>query len=190
MNNCTTIYHKYIDPRYISYGLKHHACGTRSSQRHINVPVNHPVNPVSTLNSWPLPPLSSDFKFPSWKRDPLRPQPQLFFLHFLFSLKLKKSTSTYMKKMITVIFTASYTWPWGQCCPGPQDSQSIFRLLLGSRRSVKAGSCCKTASGGTVGAKVVNFCPDSLEPVQAMEDYLLNSSRTAAEMGSISSVFQ
>lgn len=30
---------------------------------------------------------------------------------------------------------------------------------------------------------MVNFCPDSLEPVQAAEDYLLNSSRAAATQG-------
>ena len=57
-------------------------------------------------------------------------------------------------------------------------------LYLGRRLAAatvrEAGTCRKTSSGGTLRAKVVNFCPDSLEPVQAEEDYLLNSSGTAA----------
>lgn len=86
------------------------------------------------------------------------------------------------KRRIIVIFASSYTWPRGQWCSGQQGSDSIFRLQLGSQTSV-AGTCCKTASRGTLRAKVVNFCPDSLEPVQAMEENLSNSSMTAAGMG-------
>lgn len=94
------------------------------------------------------------------------------------------------KKKIIVIFASSYTWPRGQWCSGQQGSDSIFRLQLGSRTNVKAGTCCKTASRAPLRAKVVNFCPDSLEPVQAMEDYLSNSSRTAAGMGCTLSYLQ
>lgn len=60
-------------------------------------------------------------------------------------------------------------------------------LYLGCSLAVepvwKADACRKTVCRATLRAKVVNFCPDSLEPVQAMQDYLSNSLKTAAGMG-------
>lgn len=79
----------------------------------------------------------------------------------------------------------NFAWPGGQQRSGQQGKSLNLGCSLAARVVWKADTCHTTASRGTPGAKVVNFCPDSLGPVQVMEDYLTNSSRTAAGMGSV-----
>lgn len=84
----------------------------------------------------------------------------------------------------------NFTWPGGQLRSGQQGKSLNLGCSLAAGAVWKADTCHTTASRETPGAKVVNFCPDSLEPVQVMEDYLTNSSRTAAGMGLVISDWQ
>lgn len=108
---------------------------------------------------------------------------------FLYKLKPSMSAKRTKRKekslsSFQVLYLASRS-----AVPRPTGQRLYLGGSLAANPVWKADTCRKTTSGGATGAKVVNFCPDSLEPVQVTENYLANSSGTAAGMGFISHWF-
>lgn len=89
------------------------------------------------------------------------------FLFFCFPFQ---SMSVTTQKMITVILQVVTLGSGVSALPSKTVGLYIgcCCCCLGAKPVWEAGTCCKTASRGTLRAKVVSFCPDSLAPVQAI----------------------
>lgn len=80
-----------------------------------------------------------------------------------------QSMSVTTQKMITVILQLVTLGSGVSALPSKTVGLYIgCCCCLGAKPVWEAGTCCKTASRGTLRAKVVSFCPDSLAPVQAI----------------------